>query len=449
MSLQKESAIVLGGGFTGLLAAKVLSKYFKFVTVIERDSKPDAEKTTPRKGAPQGAFNHGCFPIGLRAIESIFPDFPEELRRYSADQCDWGEVRFIQDQIPKTQTKTGCYLPLIGRPLYDKILRDLIGKCKNISIQYDTDATGLIYREKDNNLSGVKIKNRLIHQESIIEGDFIVDSTGPQSRNVIWLEELGLSGVPVEEVELNYIQIAYRARWRVEDQPNWKVSVLRKNGIHKGGYIQKLENDREGKPQWLFALVTHFGDPLEKNQESYERLIPELVDAKTAEALKKATPLTAIEQYKVPKIRRKFFGKMNSLPSNFVALGDAQAVWPPYTGLGLSIGALAVLELQKTLEIEGIQNISQNYFFRSEKMIESFWNRYIVQGLIPMVDSAKCSLWVKFFGWYKKKLSEYSIHDSQLWRESILFLIHEKSALSLFHPSILLRVLLHAVGFSK
>lgn len=51
---QGEHAIVIGGGFAGLLAGRVLADFFKKVTIIERDSLIETSRFTPRKGVPQG-----------------------------------------------------------------------------------------------------------------------------------------------------------------------------------------------------------------------------------------------------------------------------------------------------------------------------------------------------------------------------------------------------------
>jgi 2-polyprenyl-6-methoxyphenol hydroxylase-like FAD-dependent oxidoreductase len=44
-------AIVIGGSITGLLTAKILTNYFKRVTIVDRDSFP--EQPQPRSGIPQ------------------------------------------------------------------------------------------------------------------------------------------------------------------------------------------------------------------------------------------------------------------------------------------------------------------------------------------------------------------------------------------------------------
>lgn len=449
MDYRKERAIILGGGFSGMLAAKVLSKFFKEVIIIERDSEIESEQIKPRKGVPQGAFNHGIIPIGKRAIDQLFPEFSDEIIRKRGGVCELlKDVRYVYDNVCKPRIKSDYTTYLASRPLLDKTLRDLLKRsCHNVVFQYDIDALGFLCDKTDMRISGVKLKNKITHQSSTLDGDLIVDTTGPHGRSVEWLEELGFKRPPIEEVQLNYIQVSYKARWKDDFSPDWSLTVFKKSGLLKGGYFMRLEDDSEGKPQWMFALVTNLGEPLEKNKESYEKFCKDLEDEAFNEAVKNATPLSEIGQYKLPKLRRKFFSQMHPLPKNLIIMGDAQCTWAPHTGLGLAMASSNALELQKVLEKTGLDNISENYFLSSEKLIARIWNQSIAQGVIPYVGTIKPSLYMKFLMWYKAKLSKYSDTDPILWRENILFFFNERTVKSLFRPAIVWRMFLHELGF--
>src|SRR4051812_29964848 len=68
-STRRDHAIVIGGSWTGLLTAAVLARYFRKVTVVERDvvladldtdeaPGPEHPSRRPRKGVPQGGQSH-------------------------------------------------------------------------------------------------------------------------------------------------------------------------------------------------------------------------------------------------------------------------------------------------------------------------------------------------------------------------------------------------------
>ena len=68
-----EHAVVLGASMSGLLAARVLSDFYRTVTVVERDVLPadDAQ----RRGVPQGQHTHALWPRGSQILDTFFPGF--------------------------------------------------------------------------------------------------------------------------------------------------------------------------------------------------------------------------------------------------------------------------------------------------------------------------------------------------------------------------------------
>src|SRR3954447_10692707 len=72
----KEKAIIIGGGISGKLAARVLSEFFKEVVILERDQEP--EGPFPRKGAPQSEHLHALLFAGEHGLKTLFPGITEE-----------------------------------------------------------------------------------------------------------------------------------------------------------------------------------------------------------------------------------------------------------------------------------------------------------------------------------------------------------------------------------
>ena len=58
-------AVVLGASMGGLLAARVLSDFYRTVTVVERDVLPTG--TAQRRGVPQGQHVHALWPRGSQS----------------------------------------------------------------------------------------------------------------------------------------------------------------------------------------------------------------------------------------------------------------------------------------------------------------------------------------------------------------------------------------------
>ena len=62
-----KRALILGGSLAGLLAARVLSRHFDKVLIVERDSiigDAQSRQSSPRKGVPQGRHAHALLPCG-------------------------------------------------------------------------------------------------------------------------------------------------------------------------------------------------------------------------------------------------------------------------------------------------------------------------------------------------------------------------------------------------
>ena len=93
-----ETAVVVGAGLAGLLAAAALSDFFKNVVVVERDRLP----TRPglRKGVPQGAHVHTLLGYAVEAFDQLVPGMIGRL--YEA-----GAVRI--------RKKSGHLVPRYGR----------------------------------------------------------------------------------------------------------------------------------------------------------------------------------------------------------------------------------------------------------------------------------------------------------------------------------------------
>jgi len=83
-------AAVIGGGMSGILAARALSDHFAEVTVIERDQLPGQPDF--RKGVPQARHLHTFWAGGLRAAEQLLPGIEADL--LAAGACP---VRFPTD----------------------------------------------------------------------------------------------------------------------------------------------------------------------------------------------------------------------------------------------------------------------------------------------------------------------------------------------------------------
>jgi 2-polyprenyl-6-methoxyphenol hydroxylase-like FAD-dependent oxidoreductase len=84
----RDTALVIGGGFAGMLAARVLSDFFSRVIVCEKDTL--ANDAYPRRGVPQGSHIHGVMLGTIRILAELFPGLPAALTACGATRVDVG-----------------------------------------------------------------------------------------------------------------------------------------------------------------------------------------------------------------------------------------------------------------------------------------------------------------------------------------------------------------------
>jgi hypothetical protein len=96
-----ERAVVLGASMGGLLAARVLSDFFRTVTVVERDVLPDDPAN--RRGVPQGRHAHLLLPRGAQILDELFPGILNGLVVDGAPVLDDGELSSFTSRSAATR----------------------------------------------------------------------------------------------------------------------------------------------------------------------------------------------------------------------------------------------------------------------------------------------------------------------------------------------------------
>ncbi len=116
-----DRAIVIGGSMGGLLAARVLTGYYKQVTV-QRDEFPPIG--VQRRGVPQGRHTHGLLASGRDVIERLFPGISNELIAAGAVAGDIvQDSRWFHEGACLARFKSGLNGLLMTRPLLEGMIR--------------------------------------------------------------------------------------------------------------------------------------------------------------------------------------------------------------------------------------------------------------------------------------------------------------------------------------
>lgn len=129
-----KHAVVIGGSFAGLFAARVLADGFEQVTVFERDPLPD--EPVARDGAPQSYHPHGLLEAARATTEDLFPGYGEILFSEGGLLGDastamkvYSQGEFLHEETRRREVYTA------SRPLFEHVLRERARSLTNIVLQ--------------------------------------------------------------------------------------------------------------------------------------------------------------------------------------------------------------------------------------------------------------------------------------------------------------------------
>ncbi|MCH7789536.1 MAG: FAD-dependent monooxygenase [Acidobacteria bacterium] len=202
---------VIGAGIGGLGATLAMSRAGYRVTLIERDDTPlpnsvEAAFEWDRRGAPQVRHSHGYAARLHNILRSQFPDVLDELCKAGAVEHDLGamlpdEVRRDIDELKVIAAR---------RTTYEWVLRRAATRSPLVDLRVGVGVDGLLADTLSNaevtHIIGVRLDD-----ETSIEADAVIASTGPHSDLARWLEPHGVD-IPevVAKTGITYLTRFYR-----------------------------------------------------------------------------------------------------------------------------------------------------------------------------------------------------------------------------------------------
>ncbi|MEU7426258.1 pyridine nucleotide-disulfide oxidoreductase [Streptomyces sp. NPDC040750] len=345
----RRRAVVIGGGLTGMLAARALAGE-AHVTVVERDTLPDAPG--PRKGLPQAHHVHLLWSGGADAIEALLPGTGDALAARGARRIPLttGMVAYSPQgwfrRWDESHYVIGCSRDLLDWVVRRQVLADPRGR---VTVLPRTEVLGL---EGDARaVTGVRVRRTGAGTE-VLRADLVVDASGRASRTPHWLRELGGPEPASREVDpgLVYASRIYPAPEKTHHMawPIVNVQALgRGSGPGQAGVILPIEDGR-----WLVTLSgTTGGEPTGANDDFLPFAL-RLRHPVVGELIERLTPLTDVTVTRTTVNRRRYYEKA-PMPRGLVVLGDAVAAYNPVYGHGMSVAALSALTLRDTVRRHG------------------------------------------------------------------------------------------------
>ncbi|MFI2369348.1 FAD-dependent oxidoreductase [Streptomyces sp. NPDC018833] len=343
-----RTAVVIGGGLAGMLAAGVLRPYVDEVTVVDRDALPDGPHA--RRSLPQAHHAHLLWSGGARAIEALLPGTTQRWLAAGARRIPLPTGLVSMSALgwfrrwPEMQFLIAC-----SRDLLDWVIREQVTARPGITVLQRTELLGL--QGDTTRVSGVRVRGAE-GDERVLPADLVVDASGRGSRTPDWLRALGAGEVREEKVDsgLAYASRLFRAPAGTAMFPVVNVQAdAREPRPGQTATIVPIEGGR-----WLVTLSgTRGGQPTSAADE-FENFARSVRHPIVGELIAHAEPLTDVVVNRSTVNRRRYYEKAADLPEGFVAIGDAVATYNPVYGHGMSVAAQGVLALREALASRGV-----------------------------------------------------------------------------------------------
>lgn len=439
-----REAVVIGASVAGLLAARVLSRHFDTVTVVERDESRDDGTVAARKGVPQGNHIHLLWSGGMRAIEGLFPGIVADLRAAGAAVFDNGQdMRWYHHGVWKLRHASGLRIHAQSRPLLEHCLRRRLLETPNVRLLGGHLLEALRAEPGGARVTGVVVKPLGAEARPLeLNADLVIDASGRSAATLPQLERLGCPR-PAQDsigVDIGYATRVFRAP---EGERDWQAMAVYATAPHSHGLgvIFPIEGGR-----WIVTLVGLRGHyPRSADDATFMEFARSLEQPDLYEAIRRAEPEGQIHLIGYATQMRRRFERMQALPAGLLYLGDSVCSLNPLYGQGMTLCALQAEILDGLLERQGgrapDRALADAYFRRTARVVDAAWLLGAGSDYLYPETKGERPAYMPALGWYLKRLIRASGHD-ELVQQRFLEVIHfARPVTSLLQPDVVLRVL--------
>ncbi|WP_305960383.1 NAD(P)/FAD-dependent oxidoreductase [Bacillus safensis] len=344
--MKNERAIVIGGGITGMLAAKVLSTFYHQVLIIEKDELPDSPEN--RLGTPQAFHPHRMLPLGKQIVERLFPGYTKELLEMGGYNSWHQTSRFMtkDGELVLTDTEETA---VTRRAMLEWVLMQRMLREERVQFLEKHEAIALLFEEETTKVSGLQVKDRRIKPGIInkMSADLVIDTSGRMSKLPKWLKSAGRTLPQTDEL---IVSLGYSTRYYQipPEAPNLEPMVIvgQPNKQIPTGLFERVDHD-------LVAVLlsaaggSHYPTT---DADQFDVETARLTNPSIAEAITHLIPYTEPKGFRVPACVRNHYEQMEDWPSGLLVMGDALCTLDPIHGQGMTKAALEAQTLDRLLK---------------------------------------------------------------------------------------------------
>ncbi|HJU28716.1 MAG TPA: hypothetical protein VJ718_06075, partial [Candidatus Binataceae bacterium] len=321
--MARTHSIVIGGGFAGLAAGRVLSEFCDHVTVLDRDRFP--EGLEDRAGVPQARHVHGLLVRGLNEYERLFPGFERlAVNRGATFHDHTNDFVVLRPQGWQPRYRSNLKFLSASRELIESCVRDLFRELPRVELRDQIAVTGLsIARADGGRCVGVTVPASAGGTETL-DADLVVDASGSVSRAPRWLDAAGIP--PPRETVVDPLA-GYSSRWFQGPPPEaWPDQWW----WWAGAYIRRRPDDLieanfqlKERNRWHLTL-SGFNRRYPPTRElEFMNVLPRLRSPIIAEMVRLMEPLSPVYANRAIRNRWRHYERWSHSLPGFVAIGDA------------------------------------------------------------------------------------------------------------------------------
>ncbi len=366
-----ERAVVLGGSMAGLLAAGVLSEFYRTVTVVERDVMPRTPEN--RRGVPQGRHVHALLGRGGQVIDEIFPGLLAEWAADGGEALDDGDLSRIYVSIgghlvvrSGRARRRDALMYLSSRPFLEYHVRRRLRALPNVTVLDGHDIGDLTAEPSGQRVTGVTVAARNGGERRWLPTDLVVDATGRGSRTPAFLESIGYQR-PVEDEVVMRTCYASRQLRMGHDAVEPMVVIGAEPGRTTGMFLSRYEHD-----QWIFTVWAMLGQEPPGELTGMTEFAAGFAPPHILAALRSADPVGEVTRHRMPSSRWRRYDRLHRFPDGLLVCGDAISIVNPVHGQGMTVAALDALAMRDALR-GGTRNLPRRYFRAAAKSIGIAW----------------------------------------------------------------------------
>ncbi|GAA4928917.1 flavin-dependent dehydrogenase [Nonomuraea thailandensis] len=416
-----EHAIVVGAGFAGLLAARVLADHYRAVTLLEKD--PVTADVVRRPGLPQARHVHVLLDRGMRGLEALFPGLAEELAGTGAATFDVCRMAAMLPRGWAPDVPLGLALTSPDRGVLDRVLRRRVLALPGVRLERGFHVERLRFTSERGKPRCVGVSG---HASRDVDADLVVDASGRHSRLPHWLTAAGLP-TPPERVLPG--RACYTSRlYQPPAGSSWRPAVELTSAplVPRGAAVVPVEPDR-----WLVSL-TGMNQQAPFDEAGFLRYARSLRNPEISRVIAEGRPLSRIHGYAVRPNRWRLHHRTASAWAGLLAFGDALFCLNPVYGQGMTVITMQALLLRDLLA-EGRD--PDTFAVRAPRLLAVPWLMTTAAdiGWAPARRRSPSRLAARALN----RLLDHAPHDPAVYR-SLFSVIHlAASPATLLHPRVL------------